>query len=112
MRLADVLQIVGAVLILSAYLLAQFRSLPNNSVIYMSLNALGAGILVVLAASSRLWGFLLLELVWAVAAVCALAAKAVRHWRAGCRLSDRTPDQCTRGPRAAKPPRDHHRNPA
>jgi hypothetical protein len=83
MRLADVLQIVGAILILTAYLLAQFRSLSTDTVFYLGLNAVGGGILAGLAASSHLWGFLLLEFVWSVVAVCALAARAVRHRAAG-----------------------------
>lgn len=79
MWLAEGLQIIGALLILTAYLMAQFRSHATSSVTYLSLNLTGAGILAWLAAASHLWGFLLLESVWAVAAACALGAKALKH---------------------------------
>ena len=103
MRFADVLQVVGAVLILSAYLLAQFRNLATDAVIYLGLNAVGGGILAGLAATSHLWGFLLLEFVWAVVAVCALAGKGVRHRRAGRDLGAASVTNHPRTPPASKP---------
>lgn len=77
-RLGDVLQVVGAVLILSAYLLAQSRRLDTSSYVYLLLNLLGAGVLAGLAGTSHQWGFLLLESVWALVSACALVAKVAR----------------------------------
>jgi hypothetical protein len=78
MHLGDVLQVAGAVLILSAYLLAQLRRLDTNSYVYLVLNFVGAGVLAGLAATSHQWGFLLLEFVWALVSAIALACKLVR----------------------------------
>ena len=62
--MAQAAQIVGALLILSAYALAQFRVLDQHSWWYLWLNLVGAGALTVLAWHERQWGFLLLEGVW------------------------------------------------
>lgn len=78
MRLPEVLQVAGAVLILSAYLLSQFRRLDTDSYLYLALNLVGAGILAELAAAGRMWGFLLLESVWALASAAALIRKLAR----------------------------------
>ncbi len=62
--IAQVAQVVGALLILAAYVLAQFRVLDQQSWWYLWLNLVGAGALTVLAWHERQWGFLLLEGVW------------------------------------------------
>lgn len=59
--MAQAAQIVGALLILSAYALAQFRVLDQHSWWYLWLNLVGAGALTVLARHERQWGFFLLE---------------------------------------------------
>lgn len=64
--LIQVIQIFGALLILAAFVLSQMRRLEPSSVAYLLLNFVGSFILAVLAARSRLWGFLLLEGVWAL----------------------------------------------
>jgi hypothetical protein len=99
MWLAEGLQITGALLILTAYLMAQFRNHATDSVTYLSLNLIGAGILAWLAGASHLWGFLLLESVWAVAAAGALAAKARRRRpaRAGTSSSPSGPPPASEG---------------
>jgi hypothetical protein len=61
---AQLAQIVGALLILAAYVLAQFGVLDQRSYWYLWLNLVGAGALTVLAWHERQWGFLLLEGVW------------------------------------------------
>ena len=76
--LAEGFQIVGAVLILTAYLMAQFRRHVTDTVGYLCLNLLGAGILAWLAGAGHLWGFLLLEATWSAVAAFALASKALR----------------------------------
>lgn len=73
--LGEILQVAGAILILSGYLLAQFRGLSTSSYRYLVLNLAGAGILAELAAVSHQWGFLLLEFTWALAAAVALIRK-------------------------------------
>lgn len=64
--MAQLLQILGALLILAAYALAQFRLLETDTYPYLLLNLIGSAILGVLAAMERQWGFLLLEAVWAL----------------------------------------------
>ena len=59
------MQIVGALLILVAYAAAQFGAMDQHSRTYLVLNLLGSAILAVLALEEELWGFLMLEAVWA-----------------------------------------------
>ncbi len=62
----QVIQVVGALLILAGFVLAQFRVLRVESMTYLVLNFLGSAILAWLAWVDRQWGFLLLEFVWAL----------------------------------------------
>jgi hypothetical protein len=68
----QILQVLGAVLILIAYLLAQLRLLNDRSIPYLLLNLAGSAVLAVLAAVGREWGFLLLEGSWAVVSLISL----------------------------------------
>ncbi|MEX0971764.1 MAG: hypothetical protein WDZ46_00715 [Solirubrobacterales bacterium] len=61
----QVIQIVGALLILVAYGAAQMNAMDQHSRVYLVLNLTGAVILAVLAWFEQLWGFLMLETVWA-----------------------------------------------
>jgi hypothetical protein len=61
----QVIQIVGALLILVAYAAAQMNAMDQHSRVYLVLNLAGALILAVLAWFEQLWGFLMLETVWA-----------------------------------------------
>ena len=61
----QLVQIVGALLILSAFAAAQFGVMDPHSRIYLILNVAGSAVLAVLAWNERQWGFLLLESVWA-----------------------------------------------
>lgn len=72
----QLLQVAGALLILAAFVLAQFNRLDPRASAYLWLNALGSGILAWLALDGRQWGFLLLEAVWALVSLWGLAAKA------------------------------------
>ena len=65
-------QIAGAVLILAAFVLAQRKVLDTGSTVYLVLNFVGAGVLAVVAAADRDWGFLMLEGVWALVSATSL----------------------------------------
>ncbi len=73
--MGQVLQIVGALLVLIAFTLAQFRLLDARSNVYLLLNLVGSAILAVLALGQRQWGFLLLEGVWALVSLWGLVAR-------------------------------------
>ena len=66
------IQIVGAILIVVAYVLAQFRYLSQHSIPYLSANLIGSVILAILALLDSQWGFLLLEGVWALVSALGL----------------------------------------
>jgi hypothetical protein len=72
---AQVAQVIGAILILAAYALAQFDLLDHRSYRYILLNLVGASALAVLAWHEEQWGFLLLEGVWALVSAWALFAR-------------------------------------
>jgi hypothetical protein len=65
-------QLIGAVLILAAFVAAQQRRLTTDSVVYLVLNAVGAGLLAVVAVLGRDIGFTLLETTWAVVSTAGL----------------------------------------
>ena len=62
----QVVQVIGALLILSGFVLAQFRLLDPRSLWYLVVNLVGSAILTVDAWRQDQWGFFLLELVWAI----------------------------------------------
>ena len=67
------LEVVGAILILAAYGLAQFRGMNRHGLPFLLLNVVGSLILGGIAAVHAQWGFLLVYAVWAVVAVVGLA---------------------------------------
>jgi hypothetical protein len=69
----QIVQVVGALLILVAFAAAQFGWLRLESVVYLTLNLVGAVILAWLAWEERQWGFLLLESVWSLVSAWGLA---------------------------------------
>ena len=71
-------EIVGAILILAAFALNQFRGLDRHGAPYLMLNVAGSVILGVIAAHHRQWGFLLLQTVWAIVALWGVI-RLVRH---------------------------------
>lgn len=68
----QLVQIVGALLILLAFAGAQAGRLDQRSISYLVLNLIGSIILAVLAAVDSQYGFLLLEGVWALVSAWSL----------------------------------------
>ena len=62
----QLIQIAGALLILSGFVLAQLRVLDPQTLWYLVVNLVGSVILTVDAWREAQWGFFLLELVWAI----------------------------------------------
>ena len=70
----QLVQVIGALLILVAFAAAQFGAMDPHSRIYLVLNFVGSLILAVLAWRERQWGFLLLETVWAAVSCWSLCS--------------------------------------
>jgi hypothetical protein len=63
---SQLVQVVGALLVLAGFAAAQFGWLSISSATYLALNFAGSAVLAVLAAIDFQLGFLLLEAVWAL----------------------------------------------
>jgi hypothetical protein len=68
----QVVQIVGALMILAGFAATQFGRMRVDSRTYLVLNLTGSTILAYLAFDQRQWGFVLLETVWALVSVWGL----------------------------------------
>jgi len=71
----QVVQVIGALLILAGFAAAQFGKLDVESKPYLWLNLVGSVILAVLAWHEKQWGFLLLEGVWAIVSAYSLVRR-------------------------------------
>ncbi len=69
----QVIQVLGALLILAAFAAVQFERMRPDSRLYLGLNLVGSVILAALAVHSSQWGFVLLETVWAIVSGWGLA---------------------------------------
>jgi hypothetical protein len=92
-------QILGALLVLAAFALAQARVVATQGRVYLALNVIGATVLAVDAYAEKQWGFLLLEAVWALIAGWGLAR--VPRRGAARQLTKRR--RTRRTPRTARP---------
>jgi hypothetical protein len=72
MHAVDVLEIVGALVILIAFAAAQAGRLRQRTLTYQLLNFLGSALLAAIALQESAWGFLLLEGSWAVISLIGL----------------------------------------
>lgn len=70
--MADLLQLVGAVLILVPFAAVQMGRTSPASTGYLTFNLVGSALLAGLALAGSQWGFLLLETVWAIVSAWSL----------------------------------------
>ena len=91
--MSQFVQIAGALLILSGFVLAQFGVLDPRSLWYLVVNFAGSAVLTVDAYREAQWGFFLLELVWAIVSAFGLVQLVRRARGSGESVSDlsRTP---------------------
>ena len=72
--MVQLVQIIGSLLVLAGFALAQLGIVDQKSLRYLVLNVVGSTVLAVDAVVERQWGFLLLESVWAVVSAISLMA--------------------------------------
>jgi hypothetical protein len=71
----QIVQVAGALLVLSAFTAAQLEWVDTRSLVYLVFNLVGSGTLAALAWLDHQWGFLLLEGVWAIVSAWGLARR-------------------------------------
>lgn len=72
--MAQLIQIIGSLLVLAGFALAQLGILDQKSRRYLILNVIGSGVLAVDAVVEPQWGFLLLEGIWAIVSTISIIA--------------------------------------
>jgi hypothetical protein len=76
--MSGLLQLLGALMVLAAFVAVQAGVTEPSSQAASSLNFVGSSVLAVLALSGRQWGFLLLEGAWAAVSAVSLARGRLR----------------------------------
>lgn len=71
-------QLVGALLVLGAFVGVQLSWFEMRGMRYLALNTVGSGILAIIAIWGHQWGFLLLEGTWAFVSIVGLV-QAIRY---------------------------------
>lgn len=71
----QVVQVVGALLVLTGFLAAQVNRLDQRSWAYLAVNAAGSSVLAATAVLHADWGFVFLEGTWAVVSFVGIAAR-------------------------------------
>lgn len=69
----QIVQIVGALMVLAAFVLSQWRVIDARSLRYLVPNLVGSAALAVDAYVGSQWGFVLLEGVWALVSAAGVA---------------------------------------
>ncbi|WP_037570073.1 CBU_0592 family membrane protein [Phaeacidiphilus oryzae] len=69
----QLVQILGSLLVLIPFMLAQADRMNTRSKVYLVLNLIGSGAMAVDALITFQWGFLLLEGAWAIVSALGLA---------------------------------------
>ena len=73
--MGTLVQVVGALAILAAFVLAQLGRISTTTTSYLVLNLVGSSVLAVDAVIEQQRGFVLLETVWALVSAIGLANK-------------------------------------
>jgi UPF0716 family protein affecting phage T7 exclusion len=82
--MVQTLSLVGAFLVLTAFVGLQLGRLAVDTVVYQLLNLVGASLLTIVGLLSTTWGFVVLNGVWSVVAIAKLWRMATaRRTRAG-----------------------------
>lgn len=71
-------QLIGAFMVLGGFAGLQVGRLQIDDLTYLLLNAVGSGLLLVIAVIDREWGFILLEGAWTVVSLFAMGRLALR----------------------------------
>ena len=79
MPFEQLIQIIGMVFILLAFIALQTKRMSATSVLYLVINIVGSGILTVSAYMTQQWGFVGLEGVWGLVAAIGLIQKVLNH---------------------------------
>ena len=72
MDLVQVTSLLGAMMMLSAYVANQLGRMSRRSISYNLLNLIGSGLLAYVAVVESQLGFILLEVIWALVSLYAL----------------------------------------